>query len=449
MEKVSSMRFPRIRNATFGLFFTGSLALVLHDATAFDVKGIEHHPGEALVEKIGCLNCHSLDGQGGQVAPDLNHVHERLHENWLFMFLKEPYDIRPLGYIPYSGIRMPNLRLSDEEAKAIANYLSTLNEHEIRRRTHLTQHLNRRENLKEDVQKGQELVQQQPCLNCHSIRGKGGKVGPDLSDVGTRLQPAFIYLWIENPQSFEPNTLMPNLGLNDEQLYPLTRYLMSLRRDLPPVPDRTLSGQLPLSPTQVAQGEKLFRDLCIRCHQLHGQGGETGPDLTYEGDKVNRRWLYQFLNNPYQIRPMGFAQNPIARMPKINLSGEELLMITEFITTLRKGRNLNLPMTQGMMGKMKKPARTRDQMIRMGKMLVNMKGCAGCHRIGKLSLQRVTIAPDLTFVGDRLKEGWIYSWIKDPQKYRRDTLMPNLGLTDMQAQAIAAYLSGLKQVQVR
>ena len=428
-----------MRYTKFFLLFILFSALAPSNVTAFDL-GIEHHPGEALVQKIGCLNCHSLDSKGGRVAPDLSHVHERLYESWIYQFLKEPYIIRPLGFIPYSGIRMPNLRLSDEEAKAIANYLSTLKEVEIRRRTSLTKRLNHPDGLDKHVQKGLKLVQELPCLDCHTIKGKGGVLGPDLSSVGTRLQPAFMYLWIENPQAFEPKTAMPNLGLKDEQLYPITRYLMSLKQGLPPVLQKSPSGQ-PFSPTRVTKGEKVFRDLCIRCHKLEGQGGETGPDLTYEGDKVHRRWIYHFLKNPYRIRPLGFAQNPLARMPNLNLSDEELLMMTEFISTLRKGRNLNIQTNHGMA----KQAMDHDRMVVMGKMLINIKGCTGCHRIGKLSLQRVTIAPDLSFVGDRLKQEWIYSWIKDPQKYRPDTLMPNLGLTDMQARAVAAYLSGLRK----
>jgi ubiquinol-cytochrome c reductase cytochrome b subunit len=35
--------------------------------------------------------------------------------------------------------------------------------------------------------KGAALVQSKQCRNCHSLDGKGGKRGPDLTDVATRL----------------------------------------------------------------------------------------------------------------------------------------------------------------------------------------------------------------------------------------------------------------------
>ncbi|MFQ5543859.1 MAG: c-type cytochrome [Nitrospiria bacterium] len=436
----------RNRPKIFSVFFL--TVLFLNITSLFDLARSEDaiERGKMLIEKIGCLNCHAIDGKGGVVAPDLSHVHERLHEAWLYEFLKDPYEIRPLGYIPYSGIRMPNLRLSDDEAQTIAHYLSTLKKIEIDRRTKLIARLNNPEGLEEDIALGKRLLRKFPCLNCHTVPGGANRLfGPNLSEVGSRLQPAFIYLWIENPQAFDAKSMMPNYGLKDRHLFPITRYLMSLRKNLPTVPDETPSGMPSLDLSRAAKAEKLFRELCIRCHSLDGQGGTTGPDLTYEGDKVNPRWTYQFLKQPFQIRPLGFAQNSLARMPNLNMNNDELVMMTEFISTLRKGRNLNISITY----RVKKgmpiiPALDRKNLIHMGKMVINMKGCTGCHRIGKLSLQRVTIGPDLTYVGDRLKEAWIYSWIKNPQKYRADTLMPNLGLTDMQAQAVAAYLSERK-----
>jgi nitric oxide reductase subunit C len=432
----------------FAIFLVIQIVLRSYDALALDSMDGDADPGKVLVEKIGCLNCHAIDGKGGTVAPDLSHVHERLQEEWLVRFLKNPYVIRPLGYIPYSDVQMPNLRLTDKEAEKIAHYLSTLKKGEIERRAILALRLNNPEGRKADIDKGRILFASLPCLNCHTIMGgKRRLIAPDLSDIGTRLQPEFLYLWLENPQAFEPRTMLPNFGFKDPQHFPLTRFLMSLKSDLPPVPDETPTGRLPFGPMRVAKAERFFGDLCIRCHSLDGQGGEIGPDLSYEGDKVNRRWLFQYLKNPYRIRPLGFEQNPLARMPKLRLNDDELMTMTEFISTLKKGRNLNLPMAHGMMIlKKNKPAMSRERMIKMGKMVINIKGCTGCHRIGKLSLQRVTIGPDLTTVGDRLKEGWIYSWIKDPQKYRPETLMPNMGLTDMQARSVAAYLSERKQV---
>jgi cytochrome c2 len=43
-----------------------------------------------------------------------------------------------------------------------------------------------------DPRRGQELVNAKGCLRCHSIRGKGGRVGPDFAKIRGLDQPANV-----------------------------------------------------------------------------------------------------------------------------------------------------------------------------------------------------------------------------------------------------------------
>lgn len=63
------------------------------------------------------------------------------------------------------------------------------------------------------------------------------------------------------------------------------------------------------------------------------------------------------------------------------------------------------------------------------------------------------LAPNLTHFGSRttLAAGmWpntptnVAAWVRDPQGLKPGVKMPDLGLTDEQAKALAAYLTGLK-----
>ena len=68
------------------------------------------------------------------------------------------------------------------------------------------------------------------CLRCHTLRGKGGAVGPDLSRIGARGNRAYIEQVIRNPSKVFPGTVMPafdNLSL--EQVNSLVDYLLSLK----------------------------------------------------------------------------------------------------------------------------------------------------------------------------------------------------------------------------
>jgi len=71
------------------------------------------------LEGVGCLRCHSMDGQGGEGAPDLSHEGAR-HSNvsWQVKHLKDPDSLSP-------GSSMPSYaRLPRSELKQIATYLA-------------------------------------------------------------------------------------------------------------------------------------------------------------------------------------------------------------------------------------------------------------------------------------------------------------------------------------
>ena len=43
-----------------------------------------------------------------------------------------------------------------------------------------------------DVASGARVYQASGCASCHTIQGRGGAFGPDLTDVGARSSPAFL-----------------------------------------------------------------------------------------------------------------------------------------------------------------------------------------------------------------------------------------------------------------
>ncbi|HEY3101126.1 MAG TPA: cytochrome c oxidase subunit II [Methylomirabilota bacterium] len=86
-----------------------------------------------------------------------------------------------------------------------------------------------------------------------------------------------------------------------------------------------------------------------------------------------------------------------------------------------------------------------------GKAIFAKNACVGCHTIAGVSAG--VLAPNLTHFGGRstLAAGmWpntpdnVAAWVRDPQRLKPGVKMPDLGLTDEQAKAVAAYLTGLK-----
>lgn len=75
--------------------------------------------GRQVYAKAGCAACHSVNGKGGTVGPDLTHIGSRRDAAWLTRFLSDPQAVRP-------GILMPKPDVTDQELRDLVDYLSTL-----------------------------------------------------------------------------------------------------------------------------------------------------------------------------------------------------------------------------------------------------------------------------------------------------------------------------------
>ncbi len=81
---------------------------------------------------------------------------------------------------------------------------------------------------------GSGIVNNQ-CEACHTVNGKGAKIGPDLNQVmegkvnlvpgGQPTNSAWLARWIADPQAVWPSATMPNLGLSSQQVQAVIAYL--------------------------------------------------------------------------------------------------------------------------------------------------------------------------------------------------------------------------------
>ncbi len=77
---------------------------------------------------------------------------------------------------------------------------------------------------------GREIYANHGCSACHSIHGKGGMIGPDLTHVAARRPDAeWHYRHFRNPSAVVPGSLMPKIELSDKELKELTDYVLTLK----------------------------------------------------------------------------------------------------------------------------------------------------------------------------------------------------------------------------
>jgi len=81
----------------------------------------------------------------------------------------------------------------------------------------------------ERLKKGEVVFATHQCPICHTIKGKGGTVGPDLSKVGQRRDEAGLKKFLPDPQSVAPSTIMPPFKGSPQELDDLVAYLQSLK----------------------------------------------------------------------------------------------------------------------------------------------------------------------------------------------------------------------------
>jgi mono/diheme cytochrome c family protein len=90
-----------------------------------------------------------------------------------------------------------------------------------------------------DAKAGKKALQQYLCVTCHQVPGVVGAnrhVGPPLNGIATRKyiggiipnNPENMVRWLQNPQQFDPQSAMPNLGVTDKDARDMAAFLYTL-----------------------------------------------------------------------------------------------------------------------------------------------------------------------------------------------------------------------------
>ncbi|MBI3988000.1 MAG: c-type cytochrome, partial [candidate division NC10 bacterium] len=449
---------PRTKMPNFTLREDEAISIAAYLLQASDLEepplgqypGGEPAKGKELVAKLGCLGCHRVGDEFPpppqpakmdpaeeiltrfDFAPDLGQVGSKVNADWLFRWVKDPKRFRPTT-------KMPNLRLSDEEAGHITAYLMTLGGN--RPIKELEQELQRPERVKE----GERLILKRGCFGCHEIKGfeKAERIAPDLSAFGRkRLLELFFghafhvketwedwAFWkLKDPQIYQTEQapqIMPNFGFTDQEVLALRVWLKSLTGDVAPEGyARTLSDQ----EKAFQEGRRLVRKYnCVGCHIVEVKGGKIrayydSPNLAppplevgelHEGEKVQAPWLFSFLKRPIPLRP--WLQ---VRMPTFGLSDEEATGLVRYFAILGRQR-FPYEFVNGMAPR---------EHLQAGRTLVSKDylDCFSCHQQGERKPEGPPEgwAPDLTLAKTRLRPDWIVKWLQDPQKIQPGTKMP-------------------------
>jgi mono/diheme cytochrome c family protein len=178
-----------------------------------------------LYERYKCYVCHRFNGYGGALAPDLTNEGSRAQKKWIAEFLKNPQTLRPT-----LTFRMPQFNMTDDEVSVLADYLSMV----MQTPTVNLASVDSRQFTPQMASLGKQLYEVKfQCQSCHTIGSAGGYVGPNLTNVGNWINPAWIEEWLKNPQSLAPEAIEPHRDFTAVERTALTAYLLTLQQSSP------------------------------------------------------------------------------------------------------------------------------------------------------------------------------------------------------------------------
>lgn len=215
-----------------GIFSLAFLALSYDSHRQVPILTKEHNltpqviAGKEIWERNNCMGCHTLFGEGAYYAPELTKVVDRRGKDWLRLFLKDPEAMFP------GERKMVNYHFNAEQIEEVIAFLEWCGEVDLN-------------GFPADpplgrvaapvVTTGQSDVPKPAmfasiCAACHTVGGEGGKVGPPLDTIGTKMNHDDLRDWISDPQKIKPGTAMPQIPMTPEQLEEMVTYLLSLSR---------------------------------------------------------------------------------------------------------------------------------------------------------------------------------------------------------------------------
>lgn len=365
--------------------------------------------GKKLFTEVGCRGCHSAETDAKTYATrsrasNLGRVAAKVKDaSWIYDWIKNPknYD---------AHARMPNFRLTNQEAADITAFLMTKSPEYRKTIEKRSAKLAKKVNVKNQalIAKGKNIVRKRGCFACHGIKGfeNAERIGPNLTaeglkeplefDYGDSLKKHFMFTSAEGKKVLVMH--------NEEQPGENTSEILKKAK-------------------KSYKGTEKFDEV-------------TNVEYTWQA------WIRNKLKYPLNIYNHARAE---LKMPNFNLSPDELDSLVVLLKGLKKR---NVPADYSATSS--EPAQQKIAAQR----IMAEKNCFGCHSVDGFGgdtirkglenhldgvdpyagLNKSLLPPDLSYLGEKVNPAWLYKFLKNPFPYRPavSVRMPTYGFDDDQ-----------------
>jgi len=476
--------------------YTEASCFKCHSNTS-DLAGAEKiNLGLSLVDRSGCNGCHHNADWPSQSksGPSLRKVNEKLSEDWVAKWVKDPRHFR-------HNTRMPAIfgQANQETPKVLAYNnveIAGMTEYLFSGKDGKTNESNSDRFIGDPVN-GEKLFNAVGCLGCHisekdpdfapiinNYNNLTKVQGPNLIGLGSKVSSQWLYEWLMDPQAYMPDTKMPDLRLEPQQAKDIAAYLIQDRNEsfenAPPheydgsvLDELTVNWLKKSNPEQFAKskaakmdesqklnfiGEKSIRHYgCFGCHHIDGfdDAKPIGVEITEEGSKpvgkfdfglfhdiehTVHTWIEEKLKNP-RIYDRGKESNhlDLLKMPNFHFSDEEIEAVTTAVLSFNSNK----------VGENLQAHKKAPESFKKGHRLVKQYNCQGCHLIDDRGGQLVEQIgppeygpPNLNSEGRKANPDWLLAFFNNPSIIRPNlqVRMPSFHqISDEDWDAIIAY----------
>jgi mono/diheme cytochrome c family protein len=364
--------------------------------------------GGQLYATLGCVGCHTLGPAKPADGPesarlDLRHVRAKFRPGALSQYLLNPAQ-------GYRHTRMPDFKLSVDEAQALAAFLWAQSD------------VAPSDLPPGDPERGRQLVESRGCANCHTLPVTGRMAAPPAAQIKDWDRGCLAAKDADRGAA-------PASALNVEDRLAMRRLgeagLTSLGRD---------------AAAEYAE-RQLMRLQCAACHERDGQvdrwtrleaqvahlltapapqtqeAGVPAPDqarpsLTWTGEKLRVNWLQRHVTGALLENVRPWLRSRMPAFPSLHRSFAAGWAMSHGIAPL------DIP-----------PAPADREIAAAGAMLLTKSrgfGCTDCHAIGSQPAQAVFEAQgvNLAYTVERLRPEFYDRWMFNPLRIDPRSKMP-------------------------
>jgi mono/diheme cytochrome c family protein len=274
--------------------------------------------GERLFAAKGCIQCHEVGGKGGRLGPGLDFL-KRANSPVLIAAALWNHGPEMVETLKAVGIERPTF--AGKELGDVIAYIQTAARDGGAETIRVTAGT---------PERGEKLFAEKRCIVCHSVAGKGGKVGPELGRRHHVSLTQFASLmWNHAPGMWAQ---MKARGLQIPRI---------TGQEMADVVAYLYASHYFDQAGDAARGRQLVQDKdCLTCHAVRGTGGKLGADLAaYPALRSSPGLVASLWNHPRYLA----AQQKEVPWPV--LAGQELADIAAYLGTLPKPSGAPRPRT--------------------------------------------------------------------------------------------------------